>query len=88
LLDAGAVHALDEPAPREHDNPLRRGILVPVAYPADWLHGEDHCRFAALHLVIPLRICGSDTLKFIVRQRALLLSANPVAIDVQMPIGE
>src|SRR6185437_11687157 len=30
LLDAGAVHALDEPSAGQHHDPLRRRVLVPL----------------------------------------------------------
>ena len=66
LLDARAIHALDPPAARQHDDPLRRGVLVPVADPADRLHGEDDGRLAALHLVVPLRVGGADALQLVV----------------------
>ena len=87
LLDARAVHAFDPPTARQHDNPLRRRVLMPVAHPADGLNGKDDRRFAALHLVVPLRIGGAHGFELIIGERALRLMADAIGVDIEMRIG-
>src|SRR6185437_8143708 len=88
LFDADAVHALDPPTPGQHDDPLRRRILMPVAHPPNRLHGEDNGRFAALHLVVPLRIGGAHRLEFVMGEHALRLMTDAIGIDIEMRIGD
>ncbi len=87
LLDAGAVHRLDPPAAREHDDPLRGRVLVPLAHPADRLHGENDGRIAALHGVVPLRIGGADAVQLVAGERAGLEAADAVGIGVEVLVG-
>src|ERR1700677_830906 len=86
LLDAGAVHALDEPSTGQHYNPLRHRVLVPFAHPADRQHGEDDRGGMRAQLIIPLRIGGADALKLVTSQSALALMADTVLIHVEVPV--
>ena len=52
LFDPGAVHAFDEPAARQHDDPLRCRIFVPFADPSNRLDRKHHARLASGQLDI------------------------------------
>src|SRR6185437_12973766 len=80
LFDAAPVHALDEPSAGEHDDPLRRWVLVPLSHPTDRLDGEDNGRGMGTLLVIPLRICGTDLFQVIVREPELRLVTDTIRV--------
>ena len=86
-LDARAIHRLDEPAAGQRNDPLRLGILVPVADPADRQHGDQRRHGAAGPLPLPLRRGGRlDRLRVESAHRSALM-ADAVRVGPQMPIG-
>ena len=87
LLDAGPVHAFDEPASGQDGDPLRRWILVPFADPADWLNREHNGRGMRVLLVIPLRVGRADLLHMKVRKRTARLVADAIGFQPDVPLG-
>ena len=83
LLDPGTVHALDPPPARQHGNPLRRGVLMPITHLSDQLDREHYGGVAALRLGVPLEVGGTNALEPIVGQRALRLTADNLVADVK-----
>src|SRR5579875_850280 len=86
LLDAGSVHAFDEPAAREDDDPLRRGVLMPLADPADRLDGEDHRGLRARLLIVPLRRRLPHLVQVVVGEAAFALATHSVGVDPKVPV--
>jgi hypothetical protein len=88
LLDAGAIHALNPPAAREHDDPLRCRVFVPVTNPPDWLNRKDNGSEACVLFVVPLRVRRADPFEIKIGEMTLLLMANAIRIYPQMPVGD
>src|SRR5579883_1818497 len=87
LLDASAVHALDPPAAREHHDPLRRRVLVPVTDPTHRLDGEHDRGGVGALAVVPLRIRLPDALQAVIRQLTPPLVADAIGVDPEVPVG-
>src|SRR6185437_9595725 len=86
LHDTRAVHRFNPPPAGQHDDPLRRRVLVPIADPAYGLHGADDCRLGPLLLIVPLRRGTADALKLELREGASGLVTDPLLVRPQVPI--
>src|SRR5271168_2649670 len=86
-LDAFAVHRLNEPAPREGNDPLGLRILVPVSYPTGGQDSHDCVGCRGLHEVLPGgRGRRAKALQLKILQLAAILMTDAILVRPDMPI--
>src|SRR6185312_6830438 len=86
-LDACTVHGLDEPAPRERQDPLRPGILMPLADPAHRQYADQRRHDASRALALPLRLRrGLNRLQHELTDVAACLMTHALLITPHVPV--